>query len=148
VFKDFNEESGAEDVVFEGEWMLNIGAEGGFWGFFEAVYVNVKADDGVIGAGKFVGEGAFCGASVQNETRRRKTPGQQPQDCFVRCRVGVTLYWTILQVPLFCSASRRRKSGSTSCPCKPIVFIWMRRYLFHLRTSSKIFSLSVMPMVG
>ena len=123
MFKDFNEDGGTEDVVFEWEGTLNVGADSGLGGSFEAVYVNVKADDGMVEAGEFVGEGAFCGTSVQNETRRRKTPSQQPHGCFVRCRVGVALYWTILEVPLFCSASRRRKSGSTSSPFKPIVFI-------------------------
>jgi len=123
VFKEFNKNSGGENVVFEGKWMLNIGTDSGFGGFPETAYVNVKADNGMIDAGESVSESAFRGAGVQNEARRRKTPGQQPQDCFMRCRVGIALYWTVLQVPLFCSASRRRKSGSTSCPFKPIVFI-------------------------
>ena len=103
--------------------MLNVGADSGLWGSFKAVYVNVKADDGVVEVGEFESEGAFCGASVQNQARCRKMLHQQTQHCPVRCRVCVAPYFTILQVPLFCSASRRRKSGSTSSPFNPIVFI-------------------------
>ena len=123
VFKDFNEQGGGEGVVPEGEGILNVGADGRLWGSFKAVYVNVKADDGVVEAGEFVGEGAFSGAGVQNQARCRKTLRQQTQNCPVCCRVSVASYFTILQVPLFCSASRRRKSGSTSSPFNPIVFI-------------------------
>jgi len=78
VFKDFNKDGGTEDVVFEGEGTLNVGADSGLRGSFEAAYVNVKADDGMVDMGEFASKGTFCGASVQNETRRRKTLGQQP----------------------------------------------------------------------